>query len=168
MNRTFFLFTHIFLFSFIMTNAQKITVQVDIQKYAKTWYEIARFPHRFEKGLTNVTATYTIIGKNKISVLNKGINAKQKNTQIKGVAWLPDISETGKLKVRFFWPFSAPYWIHYVDKEYTVAIVGGPGKKYLWILADKPYIENEIYEALILKAKEMGYAIEKLEKVKQQ
>jgi len=151
-----------------MINAQKTTVSIDIQKYAKTWYEIARFPQRFEKGLTNVSATYTIIGRNKISVLNKGINSKNKNTQIKGIAWVPNPLESAKLKVRFFWPFAAPYWVHYVDENYSVAIVGGPGNNYLWILADKSFIDNDLYNELIHKAKEMGYAVEKLEKVKQQ
>lgn len=150
-----------------MTNAQKTTVDVDIQKYAKTWYEIARFPHRFEKGLSDVSATYTIVGNNKISVLNKGIRSNKKTSQIKGVAWIPNSGETGKLKVRFFWPFTAPYWVHYVDDNYSVAIIGGPGNKYLWILADKPFIENDLYIELIQKAKQMGYPIEKLEMVNQ-
>lgn len=151
-----------------MINAQKTTVSIDLDKFAKTWYEIARFPHRFEKGLTNISATYTIIGNNKISVLNKGINSKLKQKKIKGIAWLPNISESGKLKVQFFWPFSAPYWIHYVDENYSVAIIGGPGNHYLWILADKPFIEIDLYNNLISKAKQMGYAIENLQKVKQQ
>ena len=151
-----------------MLYSQKITVQIDIQKYAKTWYEIARFPHSFEKGLMHVSATYTIVGKNKVSVLNKGTNAKQKNKQIKGVAWIPNLSESGKLKVRFFWPFAAPYWVHYVDESYSVAIVGGPGNNYLWILADKPFIDNELYDNLVKKANEFGYQIDKLEKVRQQ
>ncbi|HNV96321.1 MAG TPA: lipocalin family protein [Bacteroidales bacterium] len=167
MNRIHLLFVLITLFSFTMSNAQKTTVAVDIEKYAKTWYEIARFPHRFEKGLTNVSATYSIISENKISVLNKGIRSNNKTSQIKGVAWIPNKKETGKLKVRFFWPFAAPYWIHYVDEKYSVAIVGGPGNHYLWILADKPFIDNEIYNELIQKAKEMGYTIENLEKVNQ-
>ncbi|MGQ9845949.1 MAG: lipocalin family protein [Bacteroidales bacterium] len=143
-------------------------VLIDLEKFAKTWHEIARFPHRFEKGLTKVSATYAIIGTNKISVLNKGTNSKQKISQIKGVAWIPNLSETGKLKVQFFWPFAAPYWIHYVDENYFVAIVGGPRNNYLWILADKPVIDDVLFNTLLAKAKELGYEVDKLEKVVQQ
>lgn len=168
MNKSYFLFILFTLFKCSMINAQKTTVSIDLDKFSKTWYEIARFPHRFEKGLTNVSATYTIIGKNKISVLNKGINAKFKQKQIKGIAWVPNYSEPGKLKVQFFWPFSAPYWVHYIDENYSVAIIGGPSNHYLWILADKPSIDDDLYHQLIVKAKQMGYAVENLEKVKQQ
>lgn len=91
-----------------MINDQKTTVSIDLDKFSKTWYEIARLPHRFEKGLANVSATYTIIGKNKISVLNKGINAKFKHKQIKGIAWVSNYSEPRKLKVQFLWPFLYP------------------------------------------------------------
>lgn len=168
MNRYLYLLVILILFSLNMSYAQKTTVQIDIQKYAKTWYEIARFQHRFEKGLTHVSATYAMIGKNKISVLNKGTNSKHKISQIKGVAWIPDLSESGKLKVRFFWPFSAPYWVHYVDENYSVAIVGGPGNNYLWILADKPTMDDNVYNNLLNIAKDYGYEVYKLEKVKQQ
>lgn len=141
---------------------------VDINKYAKTWYEIGRFPHRFEKKLTHVSATYQILPNGKISVLNKGYNAQNKLKQIKGIAWIPNLNESNKLKVRFFWPFAAPYWIEYLDHDYTIAIVGGPSKKYLWILADKPKIDDNTYQFLLNKAKELGYNIEKIEKVSQE
>ena len=45
------------------SNMEKIntsTVEnVDLNKYLGTWYEIARFPHSFEKGLVGVTANYS-------------------------------------------------------------------------------------------------------------
>ncbi len=150
-----------------MAQPKNITVQLDINKYAKTWYEIARFPHRFETGLTHVSAIYQLVGQNKISVLNKGKKGN-KIKQIKGTAWIPDPSESGKLKVRFFWPFAAQYWVHYVDDQYRVAIVGGSGSNYLWILADKPSISDEEYNHLVNIAQQMGYDITKLEKVNQE
>ena len=32
----------------------------DAKRYLGTWYEIARFDHRFERGLEKVTATYSL------------------------------------------------------------------------------------------------------------
>ena len=46
----------------------------DGQRYLGTWYEIARFDHRFERGLDKVTATYSLRDDGGINVINKGYN----------------------------------------------------------------------------------------------
>jgi len=140
---------------------------VDIQKYLGTWYEIARFPHSFEKGLENVSATYSLKENGKIKVLNKGQNSENELSEIEGVAWIPDAKETAKLKVRFFWPFSGNYWIISLDKDYQYVLVGEPSRKYLWILARTKTLDDSIYSELIRIAKERGFDTDKLMKVKQ-
>jgi lipocalin len=151
-------------------NAQDVNtnINVDVQRYCKTWYEIARFTHTFEKNLQRVTATYSIVNDHKIAVLNKGFTPDNRLKQIRGKAWIPDKNITSKLKVQFFWPFAANYWIIYLDNEYHYAIIGGPTKKYLWILADKPKIEQDVYNNLVSVAKNLGYDITKLQTVQQE
>lgn len=138
--------------------------ELDLTKYAGTWYEIARLPNSFEKGLECVTATYTILPNGKVEVLNKGYTnadtSKMKN--IKGVAWVPDNNHPGRLKVRFFWPFSGRYWVIALDKEYNYALVGDPSRKYLWILAKSSTLDNQAYTTLANIAKENGFDVSKL------
>lgn len=143
--------------------------ELDLTKYAGTWYEIARLPNSFEKGLECVTATYTILPNGKVEVLNKGYTnvdtSKMKN--IRGVAWVPDNNYPGRLKVRFFWPFSGRYWVIALDKDYNYALVGDPSRKYLWILSKTSTLDNSVYSTLVNIAKENGFDIGKLTMVNQ-
>jgi len=137
----------------------------DLKRYSGTWYEIARLPNRFEKGLVCVTAEYQLMKDGRIKVTNRG--RKEKNTSegtsAAGVAWVPDPAEPGKLKVSFFWPFSGDYWILKLDqKEYRYVLVGDQSRKYLWILARTPSIEKEVHKSLADVARERGFPTEKL------
>lgn len=148
------------------SNSNQETVKnVDLVKYSGTWYEVARLPNSFEKGLVGVTATYTLRKDGKINVLNKG----RKNTldgiekKAKAKAKIPDENEPGKLKVYFFPFIGGDYWIIDLDEEnYQYAMVGSPSKKYLWILSRNKILKKEIYDTLLKKAENYGYDISKL------
>jgi lipocalin len=144
--------------------------EVDLDRYMGTWYEIARFPHRFEKNLVGVTATYNLRPNGKISVVNKGyknsLDGKQKTA--KAFAKIPNPDYPSWLKVYFFWPFGADYLILELDQEkYRYALVGSSSPNYLWILSRTPDIEPTAFNWLVSKAAERGYDISKLEKVPQ-
>lgn len=143
---------------------------VDIQRYAGVWYEIARFPHRFERGLQGVTATYTLLPDGKIKVENKGYknSLEGASSSVIGKAKPAGDPSLGHLKVSFFWIFYADYYILALDKEdYQWALVGSSSPKYLWILSRTPQLEPEIYDQLISRASMLGYDITKLEQVSQ-
>ncbi|MFC2087698.1 lipocalin family protein [Bacteroidota bacterium] len=143
--------------------------KVNLEKYADTWYEIARLPNRFEKGLVCVTAKYTLKENGKIDVLNKGhlVENREKIKEAKGVAWVPDPNYPGRLKVRFFWPFAGNYYIISLDENYTWALIGDPSRKYLWILSKNKVLDDKIFNQLVVKAKDQGFDIKKLIKIEQ-
>jgi apolipoprotein D and lipocalin family protein len=148
----------------------EIVKNVDINRYAGTWYEIARLPNSFEKDLVGVTATYTVREDGKIDVLNQGyvktLDGKLKQT--KGVAKVPNPEEPGKLKVYFFLFFGADYFILELDQDnYQYALVGSSTSNFLWILSRTPQMDPEIYAMLENKARRLGYPVEKLIKVPQ-
>lgn len=150
------------------STAELATVEkVDIDKYLGTWYEIARLPNSFEKGLKCVTATYSLKDNGKIAVLNKGFAAepKEKWKTAKGTAWVPDEKYPGRLKVTFFWPFAGDYFILALDKGYQYALVGDPSRKYLWVLARDKNLEESIYSKLMDLAKEKGFDIQQVLKI---
>jgi len=132
---------------------------VSLEKYAGTWYEIARLPNRFEKGLECVTATYTLKDNGKIEVINKGYKVGESNeiNKIKGVAWVPDKRFPGRLKVRFFWPFSGKYYILDLDENYRYALIGEPSRKFLWVLSKDKQLDSNIYNSLLEKADQLGF-----------
>jgi len=143
---------------------------VDISKYSGKWYEIARLPNSFEKGLVCVTAEYGLRDDGKISVINTGRKEDNigKIKSVKGKAWAPDKNELGRLKVQFFWPFSGGYYIFHLDQEnYQYALVGDPSRKYLWLLARTPQIKDSLYFELVEVARKHDFAVEKVIKVRQ-
>ncbi len=153
------------------TMIDKTTVKnVEIDKYLGSWYEIARFPHSFEKDLVGVTATYTMRDDGKIKVLNQGYKytLDGKHSTAVGKAKIPDLNNTGKLKVSFFLFFYAEYNILVLDQEnYQYAIVGSSSEDYLWILSRTPVMEEKTYSMLLKEAQKRGYKIDNLIKVLQ-
>jgi len=144
-----------------------VVSSVDLNRYAGTWYEIARLPNFFEKNLKCITATYTLRDDGKITVLNRGhkISDPSRVSSVKGVAWVPDKSSPAKLKVQFFWPFSGDYWIIDLDSDYRYALVGDPSHKYLWILSRGKKMDEATFKKLLDKAVENGFDVKPLIKV---
>ncbi len=142
---------------------------VDLTKYTGTWYEIARFPHRFQEGCINTSATYTIREDGKIDVLNKCLldSPEGKLKTARGVARIVDTKTNSKLKVTFFWPFSGDYWIIDLGKDYEYAVVGNPDRKYLWILSRSPSMDEKLYMNIIEKLKQQNYDTSRLIKTLQ-
>lgn len=141
----------------------------ELDKYLGTWYEIARFPHRFEKNLIGVTATYSLRDDGKISVVNNGFKKTfdGKFSSITGKAKPAGDVNIGHLKVSFFLFFYADYKILVLDPEYEYALVGSNSPNFLWILCRTPEMPEDQYTYLVNEAKKRGYDIEKLIRVEQ-
>jgi len=147
----------------------EVVPSVDLARYAGKWYEIARFPNRFQRGCdADTTATYALRPDGKITVLNECRKADGKTTSAKGAARVADPKGPNtKLKVSFFWPFSGNYWIIGLDPEYRWAVVGEPDRKYLWILSREPKLDDALYGRIIELVKQQGYDTGKLLKTRQ-
>src|SRR4030042_2531382 len=142
----------------------KVVTFVDLNRYAGTWYEISRYPNRFQKGCVGTTATYTIRKNGKIDVLNqcrKGM-LNGEISSVKGTAWVVDNKTNAKLKVSFFWPFSGHYWIIDLGETYDYAVVGHPNRKYLWILSRSPKLEEPLYQRILERLRNQSYDLSKL------
>lgn len=139
---------------------------VDINRYLGKWYEIAHLPNSFQKGCFGSTAEYSLIDSETIRVVNScskdSLNGEP--DQANGKAFVVENSGNSKLRVQFFWPFRGDYWIIDLDKEnYSYAVVGTPSRKYLWILARRPVLEQSLYKTLIERCREKGFDVSKLE-----
>lgn len=136
----------------------------DVQRYAGRWYEIARLDHGFERGLTNVTAIYTVRPDGSVGVLNRGLDRRTCRWQeIEGRAVLQGAPDTASLSVTFFWPFAGGYHVFALDRQdYAWAMVAGPTRDYLWILARQPILDPRLRDELAAKARAAGFAIDRL------
>lgn len=144
-----------------------VVKELDLERYLGTWYELARYDHRFERGMQGVTATYSFRADGKIKVVNRGFKGGLNGTvsEAIGKAKVPNKKEPGKLKVSFFWIFYGDYYVLDLDKDYQWALIGSSSDKYLWILSRTPQISDELYSELQNKLENRGYDVEKLIKV---
>jgi apolipoprotein D and lipocalin family protein len=150
-------------------NNQAQTLQtvskVDLKKYAGKWYEIASYPQYFQKNCHCTTAEYTLSDKGYVIVENRcnkdSVNGKQ--SYIKGKAFVEEGSENAKLKVQFFWPFKAKYWIIDLANDYSYAVVSHPNRKYLWILSRTSKMDDKVYQQIIARLQSTGFDLSKLQ-----
>ena len=132
----------------------------DLDRYLGTWYEIARLDHRFERGLSQVSADYSRRADGGIKVLNRGYNsATGEWKEATGRAYPLGSPQQGSLKVSFFWPFYAGYHVIELDQQdYNYALVSGPDRDYLWLLSRTPILDKAITQKLVDKATGLGFA----------
>jgi apolipoprotein D and lipocalin family protein len=142
---------------------------VDLERYLGTWYDIASFPQRFQKGCTATTATYTLRPDGELEVLNrcrKG-SLHGKEDSARGRARVVDPGTNAKLEVSFFRPFWGDYWIIDLGSNYEYAVVGHPSRDYLWILSRTPTMDAAVYEGILARLRAQGYAVERLQRTLQ-
>jgi apolipoprotein D and lipocalin family protein len=134
----------------------------DINRYQGTWYEIMRLDHSFERGLTNVTATYDLRDDGAVGVLNRGFDRGEcRWKEADGVAEFQGERTVASLSVTFFWPFAGGYHVFALDEQ-NYALVSGPSHEYLWILARRPDLPVEIRDDLVRKARDQGFPVDDL------
>lgn len=168
-------------FLFVQTAAAQkkekpTTVQsVDLNKYAGLWYEIARYPNKFQdQCLSDVTAEYVIEKDGDITVINKCKQSDGTFDEAKGEARIKDKRTNAKLEVRFAPKFLSfiskvwgDYWILDLGRDYDYALVGSPDRKYLWVLSRTKQIDSAKYDNMMQIAKDEGFNPDKLVKTEQ-
>jgi apolipoprotein D and lipocalin family protein len=136
----------------------------DINRYLGRWYEIARLDHSFERGMSDVNATYQLQDDGSVKVINRGYDTQRK-------AWKDAIgrvlfvgpSDTASLKVSFFGPFYGGYHVIALDQQdYRWSLVAGPDRDYLWILSREKTLPEDIRKQLTDRARTLGFATDKL------
>jgi apolipoprotein D and lipocalin family protein len=160
------------------SSAQQVqaVAKVDLNRYAGKWFEIARFPNRFQDDcIANVTAQYDKRADGEIDVINRCKQADGRIDEAIGRGRIDDAVSNAKLKVRFapdwlgWLPFVwADYWIVDLADDYSVAAVGGPSRDYLWILSRTPTMSVTAYEALVNRLTAQGFDTSKLIKTRQE
>ena len=142
--------------------------KVDLSRYVGRWYEIAKYPNRFERKCDrNVTATYAVRPDGKISVVNRCMKSDGTATESSGWAKVVDPKTNAKLKVTFFWPFFGDYWVIELGSKYEYAVIGEPSRGYLWILSRTPKMDDAVYAGITSRLASKGYDAAKLERMKQ-
>lgn len=142
-----------------MPESVKPVSQFELDRYLGTWYEIARLDHSFERGLSQVTAEYSLRDDGGVSVINRGFSAEEQEwDEAEGKAYFVDKDSEGYLKVSFFGPFYGSYVVFELEREnYSYAFVSGPNHDYLWLLSRTPTVSSDVIARFEAMSKERGF-----------
>ena len=152
-----------------------VVPSVDLTRYQGKWYEIARFPNRFEKSCaSDVSATYTLNADDTIRVINECRKADGLMKRAEGKARKADKDGlTSKLEVRFAPAFLSflpavwgDYWVIDLAPDYSYSVVGDAGRDYLWILSRTPGMDEAKYRKAVGAAAAQGFDVGRLVKTK--
>jgi apolipoprotein D and lipocalin family protein len=142
---------------------------LDLQRYAGRWHEIAHLPMYFQRHcVDDITATYTPRADGKVAVHNACRDETGAMQSSDGVARTVP-GKPGALKVRFApdwlawlpWVW-ADYWVVDLDPDYRWAVVGGPSRKYMWVLSRSPTMDRALFEQIRDRAAQRGYVVDRL------
>ena len=145
---------------------------LDLPRYMGTWYEVAKYPNRFQRDCVRDTrATYTLQPQGTVEVRNQCTRADGSVNEAVGQARRVDAQPDGaRLEVRFapawlsFLPFVwGDYWVLDLDPDYTLSAVGEPSGNYLWILSRTPQVDPARYQALLSRLAARGIDVQRLE-----
>jgi apolipoprotein D and lipocalin family protein len=151
------------------TAAVRTVPSVDLDRYVGRWYEIAKIPNRFQKQcVRGTTAEYSLREDGRIDVINACFEEDGDRDEASGVAKVVDKQTNAKLEVSFVsilgWrPFWGDYWIIGLDDDYRWAVVGTPDRKYGWVLARTPELDDATMEEIFAIVEGNGYQREDFE-----
>jgi apolipoprotein D and lipocalin family protein len=137
---------------------------VDLKRYSGTWFEIARYPNRFQKDCYASRAIYRLRDDGFVDVTNVCHEGSLEGPErsVQGKARVVDPVSNAKLEVSFFWPFWGDYWIIDLDPDYRWAVVGHPQRTYLWILARTPTLDRTILAEIRQRLTAQKYDVSRL------
>ena len=135
----------------------------ELDRYLGTWYEIARLDHRFERGLEDISATYTLREDGGVRVRNRGYDVEAGEwREAIGRAYPIGDPSVASLRVSFFGPFYAGYHVFELDPDYEVAMVTSATRDSFWLLSRARTLAPERREALVTRAREAGFDVDAL------
>lgn len=149
---------------------------VNLDRYTGRWYEIAKYPNKFQKQcVANTAATYTKRPNGKLEVVNECLKSDGTTNSATGEAKIVKGSSNAKLKVRFAPGFLSflpavwgDYWVIDLGRNYEYAVVGDPKREYLWILSRKPEMDDALYQQLLRRVETLGFVPARVERTRQQ
>jgi apolipoprotein D and lipocalin family protein len=136
----------------------------ELDRYLGKWFEVARLDHSFERGLSGVTAEYSMREDGGVRVINSGLSDDTGDySEAEGRAYFVESQDQGYLKVSFFGPFFGSYIVFELDVEgYEYAFVAGNSTDYLWLLARTPEVSEEVMKRFIERSAALGFATDEL------
>jgi len=144
---------------------------LDVPRYMGRWYEIAKYPNRFQrKCVADTSAEYKLEPDGRVKVINRCRMENGEWNEAVGIARQVGDTSSPKLEVRFApaWLSFIPavwgdYWVIDLDPEYQLVAVSEPRREYLWVLSRTPAVGHDALVALLERLRRLGFDTNRLE-----
>ena len=143
--------------------------KVELERYMGDWRVIANIPTFYEKNAYDAIESYRLNPDG--SIFNSyechrgGFDGQKKRITAK--AWIANPETNAKWKIQFVWPFKMDYEILEVSPDYSYTVVGHPSKKYVWIMARAPRMDENLLQGIYSRLGGLGYDTARIERVPQ-
>jgi len=152
---------------------EAIDRKVDLERFMGDWYVIGFIPIAFpffsEAGAHNAIESYRLgddgVIETTYTFREGAFDGPEKRFTPKG--WVHDEESNAEWRMQFLWPFRAAYLIVYLDPDYHKTIIGVPDRSHVWILSRDPQVSETEYHRMLEHVEELGYDIEKVQRVPQ-
>jgi apolipoprotein D and lipocalin family protein len=148
---------------------------IDLQKYKGRWYEIAKYPNRFQSMCAKATSAQYALQEGGVSVLNTCTTDKNEITQVMGEARPVGVVTNEKLSpaqlevafapkwIRWLPAVWGNYWVVAIDPNYRWSLVSEPKREFAWVLARDSKLTDVEKLAVLVALRAAGLDEKRLE-----
>ena len=145
--------------------------RLDVQRYAGTWFEIARLPNPLqERCVGDATATYTPLDGRSVQLVQRCRESGDRWAVTVGEAVAEEGDGSGaRFQLSYvpgwlrWWPQARDrHWVVLLDDDYRFAVVGDPARHSLWILARTPSLDRGTYAGIVDMLRARQYPVDRL------
>jgi apolipoprotein D and lipocalin family protein len=160
--KTFCIMAYVLFFALGPVPNKPVT-KVDLNRFGGKWYSLYSIPTPFDKNSCQTTTIYTLNKDGYFNVYTYGKKTTDNELHTYNSKLFPvEGSGNGQLKAQFLWPFKVDYWVIELADDYSYVVVGHPDRKFLFVMARKPWMDKKLYADIVNRCKEKGYDVSKL------
>lgn len=143
---------------------------LDLQRYMGRWYVIALIPTSVERGAHNAVETYHLDSDGTVCTWYR-FRPDSFAAPVKLIhSTASVVASTGNAEwsVHLYWLLRVQYLVGWLKPDYSQVMVVRDKRDYLWYMARAPHVSEADYQAMLARAKAMGYDASRIVRVPQQ
>lgn len=143
----------------------KAVKDLDLDRFMGDWHVIANIPTFIEKNTRNNLESYRLSDDGNVDITFSVTTQDNERKQYHAKGFVLDQDQPSRWKVQFFWPLKFPFYVIELDEEYSYTVIGLPSRKYVWIMAREPHLDETIYQDILVRLADIGYNVNNIQKV---
>lgn len=143
----------------------KAVENLDLERFMGDWHVIANIPTFVEKNTINNLESYRLREDGNVDITFSLTTTENERKRHQAKGFVLNKEQPSQWKVQFFWPIKFPFYVIELDADYSYTVIGLPNRKYAWIMAREPMMDDKLYEDILVRLADIGYNVEQIQKV---